>query len=126
MSDTKDLYQYVSADYYATGEGRTLSLLITRAYHRTEDWIKPPEYVKVDNEWKLIPGQEKFGAGLRAVREFAEVFDGFIAQGAELHTHEEFMNKYGHYVPAIVQDMISSDDGPGNLHWHQQFHYNFS
>jgi hypothetical protein len=126
MSDIKDLYQYVSADYYGTGEGRTLCLLITRAYHRTEDWIKQPQSVKEGDEWKLIPGEEKHGPGLRAVREFAEVFDGFLAHGAELHTHEEFMNKYGHYVPAVVKEMISADDGPGNLHWHQQFHYNFS
>lgn len=126
MSDTKDLYQYVSADYSATGEGVTISLLITRAYHRSEDWIKRPEYIKEGDEWKLIPGEEKYGPGLRAVREFAEVFDGFLAQGAEIHTHDEFMNKYGRYVPATVQDMILSTDGPGNLHWHQQFHFNFS
>ena len=124
MSDY--LYQYVAADYSATGEGRTICLLITRAYPRTEDWIKQPEYTKVGDEWKLIPGEEKIGVSLRAIREFAEVFGGFFARGADVLSHDEFFNKYDHYVPSIVKNMIEDKDGPGNLCWRQEFHFNFS
>ena len=120
------MYQFMAADYYATGEGRTICLLITRAYHRQEDWIQPPQYIKKNDKYELVPGQERIGPKLRTFREFSELFGGYLAQGAEVHTQEEFMNKYDAYVPLIVKNMLQSTDGPGNLHWYQQFHCNFS
>ncbi len=39
MSD--EPYVFVACDYSATGEGRTICLLVTRAYPYSEDYVKP-------------------------------------------------------------------------------------
>lgn len=121
-----DLYVFVASHYYATGEGSTVSLLITRAYARHEDYEVPPETVYVDGKYHYNPGVVKFGPGFRAIREFAEVFDGFYARGAELYNYENFMKKFGHHLPEYMQKNLTSEDAPGNLRYFSQIHMNFS
>lgn len=126
MSRQDELYNFVSSHFYGTGEGSTTSLLITRAYPRADDYEVDPEWIQKDGKYEYHPGLLKNGAGFRAIRQFAEVFDGFYAQGAELHTCEEFLKKYEAYIPKVIVNVLSSKDQPGNLHWHAQLHLNFS
>lgn len=121
-----DLYTFVASHYYATGEGSTISLLITRAYARTDDYEVPPETVYTDGKYHFNPGVVKVGPGFRAIREFAEVFDGFYARGAELYNYESFMAKFGHHLPDYMKRNLTSDDQPGNLNYFSQIHMNFS
>jgi hypothetical protein len=121
-----ELYNFVASNYYATGEGSTTSLLITRAYPRSEDYEVQPETIYTDGKYQLNPGILANGAGFRAIREFAEVFDGWYARGAEIYTWENFEKKYKAYIPLVVSNIMNSDDTPGNFHWHQQIHMNFS
>lgn len=125
MNKLDELYSFVAADYYATGEGRTISLLITRAYPRKEDYEVEPEWIFTEGKSQYNPGVLKHGPGFRALREFAEVFDGFIARGAQLLTAETFKKDFGKYLPEVFINMLEHPDRPGNLHWHSQLHFNF-
>ena len=120
-----DLYVFVASHYYATGEGNTISLLITRAYPRQEDYEIPPETIYTNGEYHYNPGVVKFGPGFRAIREFAEVFGGWTARGAELYTYENFMDKFGHHLPEYMRKNLPSGEAPGNLNYFSQIHMNF-
>jgi len=110
-----ELYQFLACDYYATGEGRTLCLLITRAYPYADDY--EGEYPN-----HTIKNSAKF----RAARQFVEEFGSYYAQGAENLTREEFVQKFGRFIPDPVLQLLNSEDQPGNLSFKQQFHFNFS
>lgn len=118
----EELYQFLACDYYATGEGRTVSLLITRAYPRTEDY---EDYIKTSNPPQPV---YKNTAKFRAAREFIEKFGGWYAQGAENLPREDFLEKYGHHLPEYLHKVLAAegDERPGNLNFSQQLHMNFS
>lgn len=118
MSD--ELYQFLVADYFATGEGRTVMLLITRAYPHADDYedyvltSSPPQYV--------VKNSAKF----RAAREFIEEFGSYYAQAARNLSREEFLAGYCHFLPEVTKNMLTSESQPGNMNFKQQFHFNFS
>lgn len=126
MKKIDELYSFVAADYCATGEGRTICLLITRAYPRKEDYEVEPEWIFSEGKSQYNPGVLKHGPGFIALREFAEVFDGFIARGASLYNVENFKKQFGKYLPDLVFKMLEHEDQPGNFHWHSELHFNFS
>lgn len=117
---TKDLYQFVACDYFATGEGRTICLLITRAYPNSEDWEERPNS---ENNWT---GKLKYSKNIIAARLFIEKFGTYFAQYAENIPKEEFLEKYSRHLPDIVLKLLNSEDQPGNLLYSQEFHFNFS
>lgn len=108
----EELYQFLVSDYYATGEGRTICILITRAYPWAEDYA----------EDEII----KHSAEYRANREFTVKFGGWYAQGAENLTREQFLDKVGHYLPEFVRKILTDPEQPGNLNFAQEFHLNYS
>lgn len=110
-----ELYQFLACDYYATGEGVTICLLITRAYPHVDDYEGSYPDITYKNTAKF-----------RAAREFIEEFGGWYAQGAENLPREEFLEKYGKYLPELVRNLLTNDDQPGNLNFKQQFHVNYS
>lgn len=105
---TNELYQFLACDYYATGEGRTIALLITRAY----PWA----------------GDDNTSAEFRAVREFTVKFGGFLTQGVEHLPREEFLKRFGNHLPEYVHKVIAAEghDRPGNFNFAQEIHMNFS
>ena len=119
---TDELYQFIAADYYATGEGRTVMILITRAYPKGDDYETLGEIV----DGKFVPGKLKNTAKFRAAREFIEEFGGWYAQCAENLSREEFLKRFGHYLPEFAKKMLTSDDQPGNMNFKQSFHLNYS
>lgn len=117
----EELYQYIVSDYSATGEGTTISILITRAYPRADDY----------EDLKVMPPKLKEGhtAKVRAAREFSEKFDGFYLRGAENLSREEFLRGYGHHLPQYIAKNILSAEGldrPGNFNYSLQIHLNYS
>ena len=100
---------YIVSDYYATGEGRTISILITRAYPRTEDYEN---------------GNLKDNLKERLIREFAECFDPYLAFNAEVLEKEAFLQRYKNHLSELVIRQL--DSLSGNFHYHSQFHINFS
>jgi hypothetical protein len=116
---------FIVADYSATGEGRTISILITRAYPRQADYEQFPSYtIDPDGKGTFEPGRLSNSAEFRAMREFAELFDGYTASGAATLDQETFLKTAGKYVPEFVVRML--EERAGNLHYHSQFHINFS
>lgn len=109
-----ELYQFIAADYYATGEGRTVSLLITRAYPRAEDYDENQKQIR--------------SAKFIAAREFIERNDPLLNSYAENLYREDFLNKYGRLLPEYVIKIINAEgsDRPGNFNYSQQYHLNFS
>jgi hypothetical protein len=105
---------YIATDYYATGEGRTICLLITRAYPRASDYYDG----RLKPEWK--DGEK------RARRDFTERFGGWMSRVAEVMDQDEFVSRFDAYLPLVLKNVLKSDDRPGNLHWSQEFHMNFS
>jgi hypothetical protein len=119
---TEELYQFLACDYYATGEGRTVCLLVTRVYPRSDDYETHGDIV--DGVW--VPSTLKNSAKFRAAREFVEEFGGWYAQGAENLTREEFLERFGHYLPDFLKKLLTNEEQPGNLNFKQKFHLNFS
>ena len=121
---TDELYQFLACDYYATGEGRTLCLLITRAYPRGDDYATESRF----EDGMFIPGELANSAKFRAAREFIEEFGGWYAQGAENLTREEFLKRFGNHLPPYTEKMLNPEpgEGPGNFNLKLQIHMNFS
>ena len=121
---SEELYQFMACDYFATGEGRTVCLLITRAYPRTIDYETQGGIV--NGVW--VPGTLKNSAKFRAAREFAEEFDGYFLQGAENLSREEFLRRFGNHLPPYTEKILNPEpgEGPGNFNLKLQIHMNFS
>jgi hypothetical protein len=122
-----DRYSYVASDYHATGEGRTLCLLITLALPNPEDYEQAPEWYKSDgNDWVYNEGFIKNGSGFRALREFGLKFGEYYSRGALVMCRESFMHDYAAFVPDMIKTAIQDAEVPGNLFWSQQLHINYS
>lgn len=102
-----DLF-YVAGNYGATGEGVTISLLVTRAYPDSADY-------KVDNN---VTPSDKI-----ALREFKEVFGDYFGSGGEILTKEQFFAVYAQMVPSAVTKAV--DANAGNITWFTQLHINY-
>lgn len=103
------MFTYLVSDYSATGEGRTVSVLVTHSYIfddavYKDDGLTPP---------------------LRKVRLFSETFDAFWAQGMQELTQQEFESRYMWAMPEMVHRIIHDDNPPG-FSWSTQIHMNFS
>ena len=129
MSNIKtDPNVYVVSDYSATGEGRTVSVLVTRARARRDEKYNDYEVEPSFTDEGYNPGVESNTPEFRALREFAEEFDGFWAMGAEVLDRNEFFHRFGNHVPEYLYKMTDTDGEftPGGLHYKSQIHYNFS
>lgn len=120
-----ELYQFIVSDYAATGEGRTVSILITRAYPHVDDYATKGY---VDENGFFVSGKLKEGYSPKviAAREFIEEFGGWYAQGAENLSRVEFLKRYKHFLPEFAIKMLNDPDQPGNFNFRQQFHFNYS
>jgi hypothetical protein len=121
MSTAK--YYYVASAYSATGEGVTISLLVTRAYPKSNrDYKVAPSF----NDSGYNPGELKYPMERVALLEFAEIFDPFWAQGAEVLEKQDFFEKFGKFVPEQVKSLLDRDESPGNFSWNSHYHVNYS
>lgn len=124
--DNDELYQFLACDYFATGEGRSVMLLITRAYPHTDDYETPSKF----EDGVYTPPVMKKGHTPKviAAREFADKFGGYYLQGAENLPREEFLKRFGHLLPEFALKLLNAegDERPGNFNFAQQFHFNFS
>ena len=123
---------YIVADYYATGEGRTISILITQPQFVKDDYEIEPHFTQSDDDvgYKYNPGVLKPGhtEKVAVYRQFVEEFDGFYALGAENLDRGEFLNKFGKFVPEVVLKMTDSNDSDPlpAFHYKAQLYFNYS
>jgi hypothetical protein len=122
-----ELYQYMFSDYYGTGEGRTMCVLITRAYPKQDDYEVAPDFVEdVEGKLQYVPGVLKYSQKFIAAREFKERFGDFYVEFAENLSKEEFLTRCGRLLPDMVLKLVNGEDTPGNLYFAQEFHFNYS
>ena len=69
----------IASDYSATGEGRTVMVLITRARARRDEKQNDFEVEPSFTENGYNPGVEANTPEFRALREFTEEFGGYMA-----------------------------------------------
>ena len=91
------MMQYIVSDYYATGEGRTVCILVMNA-----------------------PPKEGMSSKLVAAKEFLEVFGNFYIRSAENLCKNDFFEKYGHYLPSFVLPI-----GDAHVHYSMKLHINY-
>jgi len=112
----RDLYKIIVSDNFATGEGRTVYILITRAYPHTTDY---------DEDFKV---KSSSTPEFRAMREFIDKHGAWVATIATFITKEDLLKRYKHYLPEYAIKLIMDDsiDGPGNFNYSASFHVNYS
>lgn len=90
--------QYIVSEYSATGEGRTVCILVTKAYPR-----------------------EGMSSKLVAAKEFLEAF-GDITYAENL-CKDDFLKKYSRYLSPFLEKVLDSD--AGNVYYTMKLHLNF-
>jgi hypothetical protein len=104
---------YMIADYCATGEGHTVSLMVTQANARGDDY--PP-----DGPDRYKPVNTK---AYRAVREFHKEFGTWQLYGLRFLSKEAFYSECAYYIPPV---MMKLSNAKCYKHFHTEVHYNFS
>jgi hypothetical protein len=108
---SEDSYIFMAAEYYATGEGRSVSLMVTDAYPSMID------YEDKDCKKQLITTRE-----YRAIREFREKFDQFMTFGVEFYSEKDFINRYKLFLPPTLIDELQRKRGM--IYYYSKFHLN--
>lgn len=107
-----EYWRFMIADEYSTGNGRTLSVLMSQAL---------PSYPEdFDDEHKYTPitTQE-----YRAVREFHKYFGTYSLFGIKFVSREDFFEKYANLLPPALVDLKNKQC---YLHYHGELHFNFA
>ena len=104
---------YMIADYCATGEGHTVSLMVTQANARGDDY--PP-----DGPDRYKPVNTK---AYRAVREFHKEFGTWQLYGLRFLSKEAFYSECAYYIPPV---MMKLSNAKCYKNFHTEVHYNFS
>lgn len=123
---SEDPYVFLAIDYFATGEGRSIFLLVTRAYPTHEDYEVEPKW---DFEKGYIPGVLKTSSVDIARREMlGNGVDPYFMIGVDELQREEFVSKYSHLLPEVVLKILNQDknDMPGNFKYFVELHFNYS
>jgi hypothetical protein len=110
---------YLAVDYFATGEGRTIALLITPCHFKDEDYEEKPHF----EENKFVAGKIKEGAlEKRLLEQMIEKVGRYLALCAEILTEEEFYRRYEKMVPTTVQQITKESYAS----YFMEFHFNYS
>lgn len=125
-----DKLYYIVSDYFATGEGRCISMMIFRPEFDDEDYeVKPAWTNDSAGQWVFIEGKLKPGITEKvvALRKFIEEYGDWYGQGAEIVTRDELLSRFGSCVPEFVKNITNPEAGPEPwFEWKQQLYYNYS
>lgn len=97
--EKEEFYRFFVCDYFATGEGRSIWLMVDRWYGKG------------------------FSDPLHHFQTFIE--DAYYYSSIEEVNEEKFLNDYGSLIPDNVKKMIEKKDQPG-FTWQTHLHYNYS
>lgn len=125
-TENKDPNVYVVCDYSATGEGRSVMTLVTRALPHSDDYLNP-SYIDENGRFHYDP-TTKNTPEERALREFKEKFGDYFAIGAEVVDRYEFFDRYGKHVPEYLYKFTdpNGEDIPPGFSWFSSLYYNYS
>ena len=108
-------WMFLEAEYYGTGEGKTICLQMTQANPYGDDYDGKLSYP--DNYEPLTT------QAYRAVRGFHKLFGTWHLHGLRFHTREAFFTRYANQLPA---SLVKLKDQRCMLEYHSELHYNFA
>jgi hypothetical protein len=110
-NEDDDYWIYMYSEYFATGEGQTVSLMVTQAVPRGDDYSTENKYETVNSK------------AYRAVREFHKEFGTWELYGLRFFPKQEFYTQCAYFIPPVMMKLSSAKC---YKHFHTQVHYNFS
>jgi hypothetical protein len=112
-SDHKEdpYWVYMMAEYFATGEGQTVCLMITQGLPYGNDYGPDDKYNPVTTKQ------------YRAVREFHEKFGTWHLHGLRFLSKEAFYTECAYFIPPV---MMKLSNAKCYKNFYTQVHYNFS
>ena len=113
-----ELWMFLEAEYYGTGEGQTVCLQMTQANPRGGDDGDFDRTLPYPDDYKPINTKQ-----YRAVRGFHKLFGTFFLHGLRFHTREAFFTRYANQLPS---SLVKLKDQRCMLEYHSELHYNFA
>ena len=113
-----ELWMFLEAEYYGTGEGQTVCLQMTQASPWGGDNGDFDKTLPYPDDYKPLTTQ-----AYRAVRGFHKLFGTWHLHGLRFHTREAFFTKYANQLPA---SLVKLKDQRCMLEYHSELHYNFA
>ena len=108
----KTPWRFLVSDYYASGEGRTISLMITQAIPGMAE-----DFDHVKKGYGAITTRE-----YRAIKEFYQVFGEFHSRDLEFLPQSHFFGTYSNCLPPLLHNI--KDDS--YYRFFTQIHFNLS
>ena len=113
-----ELWMFLEAAYYGTGEGQTVCLQMTQARPWGGDNGDFDRTLPYPDDYKPITTQ-----AYRAVRGFHKIFGTWHLHGLRFHTREAFFTRYANQLPA---SLVKLKDQRCFLEYDSRLHYNFA
>ena len=113
-----ELWMFLEAEYYGTGEGQTVCLQMTQASPWGGDSGDFDRTLPYPDDYKPITTQ-----AYRAVRGFHKLFGTFFLHGLRFHTREAFFTRYANQLPA---SLVKLKDQRCMLEYSSELHYNIA
>ena len=111
-------WMFLEAEYYGTGEGKTICLQMTQANPYGGDDGDFDRTLPYPDDYKPINTKQ-----YRAVRGFHKLFGTFFLHGLRFHTREAFFTRYANQLPA---SLVKLKDQKCFLEYSSRLHYNFA
>ena len=113
-----ELWMFLEAEYYGTGEGQTVCLQMTQASPWGGDNGDFDRTLPYPDDCKPLTTQ-----AYRAVRGFHKLFGTWHLHGLRFHTREAFFDRYANQLPS---SLVKLKDQQCMLEYHSELHYNFA
>ena len=113
-----ELWMFLEAEYYGTGEGQTLCLQMTQARPWGGDNGDFDRTLPYPDDYKPITTQ-----AYRAVRGFHKLFGTWHLHGLRFHTRKAFFDRYANQLPSSLAKL---KDERCMLEYSSKLHYNFA
>lgn len=111
LPDENEYWRFIVSEYYGTGDGKTICIMITSGSTEPEDFTDDSSYTPTNS------------IEYRCVREFHKHFGTWMLQGIEFLSKEDFFKKYAIFLP---QALVNLKDKQCYMHYHSELHFNFS
>jgi len=102
---------YMVSEYFGTGEGQTVCIMMTQANARGDDFSEDNRYVPINSKQ------------YRAVREFHKQFGTWYLHGLKFLSKEDFFSEYSYYIPPAMMKLLNRSCFKD---FYTRVHYNFS
>jgi cobalamin biosynthesis Mg chelatase CobN len=106
-----EYWVYMISEYFGTGEGQTVCIMMTQATPYGDDFTEDNRYVPVNSKQ------------YRAVREFHKQFGTWYLHGLKFLSKEDFFTECAYYIPPVMMKLSNKSCFKD---FYTRVHYNFS